>query len=177
MVEDQDRDKITKVKSKAPPMDIPPQECVVIGPLDPCTIVIFGASGDLTARKLVPALYNLYLHDGLPKPSPSSLLVGEGTVPFQDMVKNMQEGLIIDQLIGAEQGNVLNGDFSGNVLLGYKVEGGEITGRVKDTMVSGNIYQVLRQLEAVGQDVRWVGGFIRTPSLYCPSLSVATKAG
>jgi glucose-6-phosphate 1-dehydrogenase len=68
MVEDQDRDKITKVKGKAPPMDIPPQECVVIGPLDPCTIVIFGASGDLTARKLVPALYNLFLNEGLPSP-------------------------------------------------------------------------------------------------------------
>jgi len=27
--------------------------------LTPCTIVIFGASGDLTARKLIPALYNL----------------------------------------------------------------------------------------------------------------------
>ena len=28
-------------------------------PGDPCTIVIFGASGDLTRRKLLPALYNL----------------------------------------------------------------------------------------------------------------------
>ena len=30
---------------------------------DPCTIVIFGATGDLTHRKLIPGLYNL-LHDG-----------------------------------------------------------------------------------------------------------------
>jgi len=28
-------------------------------PLEPCTIVIFGASGDLTARKLIPAFYHL----------------------------------------------------------------------------------------------------------------------
>ena len=27
---------------------------------EPCTIVIFGASGDLTARKLIPALFHLY---------------------------------------------------------------------------------------------------------------------
>ncbi len=33
-------------------------------PAGPCTIVIFGASGDLTKRKLIPALYNLS-HDGL----------------------------------------------------------------------------------------------------------------
>jgi glucose-6-phosphate 1-dehydrogenase len=28
--------------------------------LEPCTIVIFGASGDLTARKLIPAFYHLF---------------------------------------------------------------------------------------------------------------------
>jgi glucose-6-phosphate 1-dehydrogenase len=28
-------------------------------PADPCTMVIFGAAGDLTRRKLIPALYNL----------------------------------------------------------------------------------------------------------------------
>ena len=28
-------------------------------PAAPCTMVIFGASGDLTKRKLLPALYNL----------------------------------------------------------------------------------------------------------------------
>jgi len=33
---------------------------------DPCIIVIFGATGDLTARKLVPALYNLALEGRLP---------------------------------------------------------------------------------------------------------------
>src|SRR5512137_50833 len=29
------------------------------GQADPCTIVIFGASGDLTSRKLMPALHSL----------------------------------------------------------------------------------------------------------------------
>src|ERR1700687_2084206 len=33
---------------------------------DPAAMVIFGASGDLTARKLVPALYNLALNRYLP---------------------------------------------------------------------------------------------------------------
>ncbi|MFN6128327.1 MAG: glucose-6-phosphate dehydrogenase [Planctomycetota bacterium] len=33
------------------------------------TIVIFGASGDLTSRKLVPALYRQFLRGRLPKPS------------------------------------------------------------------------------------------------------------
>src|SRR5206468_7856937 len=33
-------------------------------PADPCIMVIFGASGDLTGRKLIPAIYNL-AHAGL----------------------------------------------------------------------------------------------------------------
>ncbi len=36
--------------------------------VEPCTIVIFGASGDLTARKLIPALYHLFLGKQLPSP-------------------------------------------------------------------------------------------------------------
>ena len=34
--------------------------------LDPCTIVIFGASGDLTARKLIPAFYQLFKEKLMP---------------------------------------------------------------------------------------------------------------
>lgn len=34
--------------------------------MDPCILVIFGATGDLTARKLLPALYNLLLSGQLP---------------------------------------------------------------------------------------------------------------
>ena len=33
---------------------------------EPCTIVIFGASGDLTVRKLIPALYHLYIDGQMP---------------------------------------------------------------------------------------------------------------
>jgi PmbA protein len=116
-------------------------------------------------------------HGGVPAPSPSSLIIDKGDTSFGDMVKDVKEGLIIDTLIGAEQGNILNGDFSGNVLLGYKIENGEITGRVKDTMVAGNVYKLLKQIEAIGKDARWVEGFLLTPCLYCSGLSVASKTG
>src|SRR5690348_4659560 len=34
---------------------------------EPCAVVIFGASGDLTRRKLIPALWNLQVEGRLPK--------------------------------------------------------------------------------------------------------------
>ena len=36
-------------------------------PADPCALVIFGASGDLTKRLVVPALYNLLRTNVLPE--------------------------------------------------------------------------------------------------------------
>jgi len=114
-------------------------------------------------------------HGGLPSPSPSAFIITPGNTTFEEMVQDIKEGLVIEQLMGAEQGNILGGDFSGNVLLGYKVENGKIAGRVKDTMVSGNVYQVLKEITAIGNEARWVGGFLQTPHLYLPSLSVASK--
>jgi PmbA protein len=112
---------------------------------------------------------------GFPSPAISSLVLEKGEVSFQAMVKDMKEGLIVEEVIGAEQGNILGGDFGGNVLLGYKVENGEIVGRVKDTMIAGNVYQVLRELPGIGQEARWVGGTLQTPPLYCSGVSVTTK--
>lgn len=47
----------------------------------PTVIVIFGASGDLTARKLVPAIFNLCLDDSLPN---DFHLIGFGRKPIEE---------------------------------------------------------------------------------------------
>ena len=112
---------------------------------------------------------------GLPSPTPSAFIITPGGTTFTDMVSDVKEGLVIEHLMGAEQGNILSGDFSGNVLLGYRIESGKIVGRVKDTMVSGNVYQLLSDITAIGSDAKWVGSSVYTPSIYCPELSVASK--
>lgn len=112
---------------------------------------------------------------GLPTPSPSAFVIARGNTTFDEMVRDLKQGLVIEQLMGAEQTNILGGDFSGNVLLGYKVENGKIVGRVKDTMVSGNVYQILKQIIAIGSEPKWISGFLNTPHLYLPTLSVASR--
>ncbi len=59
---------------------------------DPNVMVIFGASGDLTARKLMPALYNLALNRYLP---PGFSVVGASTTPWSDeeFRKNMRQAV------------------------------------------------------------------------------------
>jgi len=59
----------------------PSNSCTLPGreELASCTIVIFGASGDLAGRKLIPALLNLFNHNSLPS---SINIVGCGRTPL-----------------------------------------------------------------------------------------------
>ncbi len=111
----------------------------------------------------------------LPNPSPSTFIVAPGKTTQDEMVADIKEGLFIEDVMGAEQGNILAGDFSGNILLGYKIENGRITGRVKDTMVFGNVYLLLGEIAAIGSDGKWVASSLFTPSIFCPKLAVAAK--
>jgi glucose-6-phosphate 1-dehydrogenase len=52
-----------------------------IAPADPCTIVIFGASGDLSRRKLVPALYGLAAQNCLAR---RFAIIGFARTPMSD---------------------------------------------------------------------------------------------
>ena len=70
----------TRTADVAPPSVVPPREAVSAptqtNPLreglrhermaEPCTMIICGATGDLTERKLAPALYNCFLDGNLP---------------------------------------------------------------------------------------------------------------
>src|SRR5271157_910272 len=83
------------VKGQASDLKVPPQACVVDRPVDPCSIVIFGATGDLTKRKLAPSLYNLYLSEALPE---SFVVLGVARSEmsreqFHDEIKRTLEGM------------------------------------------------------------------------------------
>jgi PmbA protein len=75
-------------------------------------------------------------------------------------------------MLGGSAG--ISGDFSINVDLGYRVKKGQIVGRVKDTMVAGNVYSVLKQLVELGGDCEW-NGSCHTPSVIVEGLSVIGK--
>ncbi len=105
----------------------------------------------------------------------SCIIVDGGEASFEEMVRGVSEGLVVEELMGAGQGNVMGGDFSGNVLLGYKIENGEIVGRVKDTVVAGNIHQALKRVVAIGRERRWLGGSMLAPALWFDRLSVSAR--
>ena len=84
----------------------------------------------------------------------------------------MKNGLIVDQVLGDDTD--LSGDFSVNVDLGYRVKNGKIVGRVKDTMLSGNIYKALNQVTAVASDRNWYGS-LYVPAMIVEGLSITSR--
>jgi PmbA protein len=111
----------------------------------------------------------------LPAPSASAFVIAPGPTSLATMIAGIEEGLLVEFVMGAEQGNVLGGDFSGNILLGYRISGGQVIGRVKDTMISGNVYELLKQV-TLSQESRWVGGSLKTPFMLFPAVSVSSQS-
>ena len=112
----------------------------------------------------------------LPTPSTSVILVDVGETPNDDIIGGIDDGLLVEQLLGAGQGNVLGGEFGGNVLLGYRIKNGRIQGRVKNTMISGNVYDALNKIVAIGDTAEWVGGSLSTPPICCLGVTVSKKS-
>jgi len=106
---------------------------------------------------------------------PTNLIIKEGDAPYEEMVKNTKEGLLVYNVLGLGQGNPMSGEFSVNVELGYKIENGEVVGRVKDVMLAGNTYDALKNIVAIGDKAEWVGGSLLTPPVQIAKLSVVAK--
>jgi PmbA protein len=108
----------------------------------------------------------------------TNLVVKEGGMTLADMMATDRALLAFD-FLGLGQGNPMNGDFSLNLALGFLVEGGEIVGRVKDVMLSGNAYDALLGISAVSAEREWCGPYAPFPGLFpyvlVKELSVTAK--
>ena len=110
-----------------------------------------------------------------PSPGVANLVIPEGKISFQEMIKDIKEGIIVDQVLGLGQGNVLSGAFSNNVQLGFKIKNGKVVGRIKNVMIAGNAFEVMKDIVAIGDESRWVSGQYYFPHIYIKSISVSTR--
>ncbi len=114
---------------------------------------------------------------GLSRPGTSlvNLCLTPGKSTLADLIAGMEEGIIVDQVLGAGQSNQLAGEFSVNLDLGYKVEKGKIVGRVKNTMVAGNVFEAFNNLVDFSNEAQWVGASSYLPHILFAELGVASR--
>ena len=110
-----------------------------------------------------------------PGPSPSNLLFAAGETPLADMIAGIDEGLLVEDVLGMGQGNVISGAFSNPLSLAFKIEKGEVVGRVKDVSIAGNIYDLLKSVAAVSRETEWVFNNFNLPYILLPDMNVVAK--
>lgn len=84
------------------------------------------------------------------KNSSFSLIVEGGTTPYEELLKGIKKGLIVGRFSGGRPGT--NGDFSGVAKNSFLIEDGKITGAVSETMISGNLAEMLMNLVDVSKE-------------------------
>jgi predicted Zn-dependent protease len=107
-----------------------------------------------------------------PVPAPTNVLVQHGDVTLSEMLKNMDDGQLID-LIGASDGAIgLTGDFSRTIVLAYQIKRGRVAGYVRGASVSGDLYHALQNIEALSCDGYWSDN-IFTPYIQLGNITVS----
>ena len=110
-----------------------------------------------------------------PSPEPTNLILAGGTTPLADMIAGIDEGLLVEDILGLGQGNIISGAFSNPLSLAFKIEKGEIVGRVKDLSIAGNVYDLLKQVTAVSRETLWVYGGLCMPYVLLPEMNIVAK--
>lgn len=116
-------------------------------------------------------------HLGQVESQTHNFVIENGDTSFAEMINDIKEGLLVEVVLGMGQTNLLAGSFGNSVQIAYKIENGEIAGRVKDVSVAGNVYDLLReQLTAISRESELVGESLVVPYLRFDNVSVAAKS-
>jgi len=86
-----------------------------------------------------------------------------------DLLETMQEGFIVNSVMGAHTANPSSGDFSVTTSAILKVENGEIVGALKQAGLSGNLAKALNGHVLLGDEVRRQGSY-SSGSMHLPDV-------
>ena len=99
-----------------------------------------------------------------------NLVVSGGDTDLQQLIRQMDTGLVVEELIG--QGiNPVTGDYSRGAV-GHWVENGEIQYPVHEITIAGNLRELYRRIAAIGNDQDLRGG-IRCGSVLVEEMTIA----
>ncbi|MBI4847952.1 MAG: TldD/PmbA family protein, partial [Nitrospirae bacterium] len=103
-------------------------------------------------------------------PSKSPLSKG-GHESDNKLVKSLSKGILILGAMGVHTANPISGDFSIGIS-GLWIENGEALYPVKEAVISGNILELFRKIEGVGDDLTFFGN-IGSPSLLIGEMDIS----
>ena len=123
--------------------------------------------------KLTTYLYNTYTannegiastgharggYSTIPTIGPTNFIVKNGKDSIGDIIKGTKRGVVVNRF----SGNVdpISGKFSGVVKGGKLIENGEYVKPLTGTLISGNVYEALKNISAISSETERVENFI-----------------
>ncbi|MFN0120388.1 MAG: TldD/PmbA family protein [Blastocatellia bacterium] len=107
---------------------------------------------------------------GLPGVGSSNFYIAAGESTPEQMIASIPNGFYVTELIGFGF-NPVNGDYSRGAS-GLWIENGELTFAVEEVTVAGNFRDMLRDIEMIGNDLRFRGG-MAAPSIKISHMMVS----
>ncbi len=122
---------------------------------DPCTIVIFGASGDLSFRKLMPSLFDLHV---------------QGLMPDTFRVIGVARSAMSDEQFRRRIGEVLPKDADAAAVKSFAGQCSYLSGGYDDESTYGAIAAALAGVKAEGKPVSRVLFYLSVPPFLYPTI-------
>ncbi|MBM6860863.1 TldD/PmbA family protein, partial [Clostridium saudiense] len=105
--------------------------------------------------------------------SPTNFYIEPGNKDFDGVISSIDKGLIIYDFAGLHSGaNAITGDFS-LAAKGFYIENGKKTFPVEQITIAGNFFDMLKNIEEVGNDLLFPMSSVGSPSVRVNGLSVA----
>ena len=108
-----------------------------------------------------------------PSISISNLLISPGTKSLEEMISEVNRGIFVNRF----SGNVSDesGEFSGVAKQAVYIEGGEMKFPLRETMISGNAFESLNRIVAIGRDRRATMMSVYTPPILVEEVTIVSQ--
>jgi PmbA protein len=112
-------------------------------------------------------------HKGAANLAPSNFYLQPGNLSQQDIISGVERGLYVTNIMQTGSINPINGDCSMGAS-GLWIENGQITQPVGSVTVATTLHDLLKQIVAVGSDLRFVpfGGVIGAPTIRVDGVTI-----
>lgn len=105
-----------------------------------------------------------------PAASTTNFLLRPGTTPPEDIIRSVRSGLYVTELSGFGV-NPVTGDYSRGAV-GLWIEGGEIAYPVEEITIAGNLLDMFKNVEVIGNDLER-RGTISAPTVKIARMTIA----
>lgn len=108
--------------------------------------------------------------------SPTNLYLQPTDLAFDEMIKEIKDGVYITDLVGLHAGiKTVSGDFSLQAS-GRKIIDGKLDHAVKMIVVSGNFFDMMKHIKWIASDLKFDLSGIGSPSVYIESLMIGGES-